>query len=111
MIEKTVLDYLTEALDVPVYMEVPANAPDSFVVIEKTGSQRENRITRASISVDSYGASMLEAAELNEKTKAAMDDLINLSEVCSSKLQSDYNFTDPTSKHYRYTALYHVTHY
>ena len=33
MIELTVLDYLNEALSVPVKMEMPANPPEKLVVI------------------------------------------------------------------------------
>ncbi|MCD8207804.1 MAG: hypothetical protein LUD72_07695 [Bacteroidales bacterium] len=111
MIEKTILNHMSDALNVPVYLEVPENAPEKFVVIEKTGSQRENRITTSMFAVQSYGSSMMEAAELNEEAKIAMDDLIYLPEICSSKLQGDYNFTNATTKHYRYQAGYNVTHY
>ena len=41
MIEKTILDYLAGALDVPCCMERPADAPVSFVLLEKTGKSRE----------------------------------------------------------------------
>ena len=35
MIEKIVLDYLQAALSVPVYMEIPQEPPDTFVLLEK----------------------------------------------------------------------------
>ena len=90
MIEKTILDYLSDCLpDVPVYMEVPADRPAVFVVIEKTGSSRINHIDSATIAVQSYAASLYDAAALN----------------------SDYNYTDTTSKHYRYQAVFDVTFY
>ena len=40
MIEKTILNHLSRALDVPCYMERPADAPDTFVLLEKTGESR-----------------------------------------------------------------------
>ena len=42
MIEKTILDHLSAALDAPCYMERPADAPDRFVLLEKTGESRAN---------------------------------------------------------------------
>ena len=48
MIETTVLDYLRDRLGVPVTMEVPEGASGTFVVLEKTGSSRQNYIRRAS---------------------------------------------------------------
>jgi hypothetical protein len=48
MIEKTVLNYLSEKLvDIPVYMEHQKNDPQTFVILEKTGSSRENYIKRS----------------------------------------------------------------
>ncbi len=111
MIEKTILDYLSENLSVPVSLEVPADPPDSFVVLEKTGSGRENHISTAMIAAQSYAPTLYQAAQLNEEVKAAMDCLIELDEICRSELNSDYNFADTESKRYRYQAVYDITHY
>ena len=112
MIEKTILDYLRECLpDVPVYMEVPADRPALFVVIEKTGSSRINHIDSATIAVQSYGATLYDAAALNERVKAAMLDAITLDSISRTALNSDYNYTDTTSHHYRYQAVFDVTFY
>lgn len=111
MIEQTVLQYLTDALEVPVGMEVPDAPPARFAVLEKTSSGREDYICTAQFAVQSYGPSMLEAAELNEQVKAAMDGLESLDEIVSARLNSDYNFTDTAMKGYRYQAVYDVTHY
>ena len=112
MIEKTVLDYLTDALDgVPVYMENPETRPDLYVVIEKTGSGKKNHICSATIAVQSYAPSMYEAAELNEYVKDAMENLTELGSVSRCALNSDYNYTDTTSKNYRYQAVFDVIFY
>lgn len=111
MIEQTVLRFLADALEVPVGMEVPAAPPARFAVLEKTSSGREDYICTAQFAVQSYGPSMMEAAELNEQVKAAMDGLDELDEIISSRLNSDYNFTDTATKRYRYQAVYDVTHY
>ena len=47
MIEKIAINHLSTALTVPVYMEIPQNPPNTFVLVEKTGSSRTNRVNRA----------------------------------------------------------------
>lgn len=111
MIEKIVLDFLTLRLTVPVRMEVPADPLKRFVVIKKADSNRENLINTTMVIAQSYAETLLEAAKLNELVKAAMDDLTDLDEICSSRLNSDYNFTDTASKRYRYQAVFDITHY
>lgn len=110
MIEKIVLDYLNEALDVPVYMEMPEEKLDEFVLIEKTGSSAENFIYSATIALKSYADSLYLASALNEKVKEAMNNIIILNTISKAKLNTDYNFTDTTKKKYRYQAIYDVTY-
>ena len=50
MIEKILLDYLNDILNVPVYMEVPKRNIKKFVVLEKTGSFEVNKIPTATIA-------------------------------------------------------------
>lgn len=111
MIEKIVIDYLEMVLEVPVFMERPEKAPKKYVIVEKTGSSRENFIKSATLALKSHADSLLHAAELNEQVKEAMDSIIRLDVVCRSELNSDYNFTDPTAKAYRYQAVYDLVHY
>lgn len=112
MIEKVVLDYLSGCVDVPVWMEVPADPPDLYVVIEKLGSRRENRIDRASIAVQSCSlASLYAAAKLNDDIKRAMEGITTRPDVSRCKLNSDYNFTDKKTKTYRYQAVFDLVYY
>lgn len=106
MIEKIVLDYLSEKLNKPVYMETPSNPPTSYVLLEKTGSSRENHIDRATFAIQSYDESLYKTALLNDAVKRAMDDIIELDNISKSSLNSDYNYTDTTNKKYRYQAVY-----
>ena len=105
MIERIVLDYLNDALDTPVYMEVPETGVE-FVVLEKTGSGRRDYVNEATFAIQSYAESMEDAAELNELVKEAMDNIIVLPVIGGSKLNSDYNFTDTDTKRYRYQCIY-----
>lgn len=106
MIEKIVLDYLNEALNVPAFMEKPEKELERYVLLEKTGSSSENCINSATIAIQSYAGTLYGAATLNEEVKAAMDNIIALNDVMGSDLNSDYNFTDTTKKQYRYQAIY-----
>lgn len=112
MIETTLIAYLNEQLSVEAYAEYPENAPAQFVLIEKTGSGISNRLSRATIAVQSYGDTLLEALELNEQAKEAMNALPDeLDSITHSKLNSDYNFTDTSTRKYRYQAVYDITYY
>lgn len=111
VIEKTILDYLTDALSVPVYMEEPTPLETDYVILEKTGSSDINKIPSATIAIQSYGGSLLDAATLNETVKAVMENIITLDSISAVRLNSDYNFTDTTTKRYRYQAIYVITYW
>lgn len=112
MIEKIIIDYLNEKLDVPVYAEVPADDDGRFVVIEKTGSGRVNRLDSATIAVQSYADTMLDAAALNQVAKGYMLALPGESmDVSAVRLDTDYNFTDTETRKYRYQGVFVVTYY
>lgn len=106
MIELTVRDYLSRALTVPVCMEVPEQAPESFVLIEKTGSGMTDFICRATLAIQSYAPTLYAAAQLNECVKEALSAMTYTENIVSAKLNSDYNFTDTASKRYRYQAVF-----
>lgn len=110
MIETIIYNWLKQQLDVPVYMEEPSEKPDTFVLIEKTGSSRDNWINHATFAVQSYAMSMYKAAKLNESVKKALDDIVQSDEVGASTLNSDYNFTDTATKRYRYQCVYDLTY-
>lgn len=108
MIETMIFDYLKSKLNVPVYMEVPENPPESFVVIQKTSSGRENYIDNAMMAIQSYAASLAAAAALNQCVKDCMDHAGAIKEISAAKLNSDYNYTDTATKRYRYQAVYDI---
>lgn len=110
MIEKVVLDYLKVNLKVPVYPEKPETEPKRYVLIEKTGSTREDFVFSATFAIQSYAESLLEACKLNEEVKKAMDSMIALDTIGKAQLNTDYNFTDTTKKKYRYQAVYDLTY-
>lgn len=110
MIAKILLDYLNEHLSVPAYMEAHSELTD-YVLIDQTGSSRENQITTTTLAIQSYGGTLYNAMLLNESVKQAMDGFLQLPQVARVELQTDYNFTNTTTKQYRWQAVFLITHY
>lgn len=115
MIEITLRKFLESKLSVPVLMEIPKEPASQFVIIEKTGSTHENHVDSAIMTIQSYAPSLQSAMELNELVKYwmldGMEGLITLDEIASVNLNSDYNYTDTTSKRYRYQSVFEIVHY
>lgn len=118
MIEVQVVSYLMDKTlaDKDVYAERPTRIPKLYILIEKTGSQMDDMITTSTITIQSIADSMqkgtlLDAMALNEEVKAAMEALEAEPDIVMVRLNSDYNFTDPSTKEYRYQAVYQITHY
>ena len=110
-IEQIIVDHLSRMLSVPVSGETPANKPAEFVTVEKTGSSTQNRIKSATLAIQSWSTSQSSASALNETVKAAMDDAAALAAVSSARCETDYNFTDTSTKRHRYQAVYTVVYY
>src|SRR5699024_4000566 len=110
MIELIILDYLTDKLTEPVYLEKQTNETP-YVLFEKTSSGKTNHLPTATFAFQSYAQSLYTAALLNEKVKKAVESLIELDEIRGVTLNSDYNFTDTRTKQYRYQAIYDIRYY
>ena len=112
MVETAVQEYLADALAVPVYLDTPPDPADEYVSIERVGSSRSNMINTYRLAVQSYGARKFTAAELNENVKRAMlSGLSDLEEFGGVYLESDYDYTDTSTKRYRYQAVFNVVYY
>lgn len=111
MIELTVKKFVEQNLDAPVFMEFPEEPPEYFIVLKKGDSGRENLLDSAMFVADSYGPSLLAAAMLNETVKTALDDLVLLPQISSSRRGGDYPAFDTKNKRYRYQAVQNITYY
>lgn len=114
MIEDIIYNFMSERATIPVKTEKPKTPPDRYYLIERTGGTSTNHINRATIAIQSYGDSLYDAAFLNDRLKnmlLADNGLVALDEIVSIKLNNDYNFTDTTTKHYRYQAVFDIVHY
>ena len=117
MIETIVKSCLERELEtgalglISVFLEVPEDAPGRYIVLEKTGSSRDNRLDTATVAIQSCADSLYDAAVMNEEVKKIMDGLPYLAdEVFSAKLNSDYNFSDVETKKRRYQAVFYITY-
>jgi hypothetical protein len=90
--------------------EKPDRPYGKMVFVERTGG-RGRFLRETTIAIQSYGTSLYEAAALNEEVLEAMQGLIERDEVTKVTLNSNYNFTDTTTKEYRYQAVFDVVHY
>ena len=111
MLEETLIEYLADELDIPVYAEVPKDAPDKFIIIERTSGGHTDKVDNATVAIQSYAPTLYEAASLNEDVKGAMLYEMDLPSIPACHLNSDYNFTDTASKRYRYQAVFNLTYY
>ena len=111
MIEIVIKQFLDGHLSVPAFLERPKKLPERYVLFEKTGSGENNYLPSSTFAFQSYGPSMYEAAVLNDEVKEVVKSMIVLDEMSTIKLNSDYNFTDTTTKEYRYQAVFDINHY
>lgn len=111
MIETIVKEYLDEKLKIKVYFERQKNNKDKeFLVIEKTSGSFINQINAATIAIQSYANSMYQASLLNDKVKKFMLAMPKYKDIGKVSLNSDYNFTDTSTKEYRYQAVFNITY-
>lgn len=111
MIEKIVKEYLELHIDVPVYLEIPPNPPEKYVLIERTGGGENDCIESATLAIQSVSEkSLYNAAELNDTVKKLLRNIIYETKIMKCKLNTDYNFTDTVTKVYRYQAVYNLTY-
>jgi len=81
------------------------------VLIERTGSSESDLIESTTLALQSYGASLYDAAVLNMAVKARIKQAVELPSVSAVYINSDYNFTDTETKRYRYQCVAVVTHF
>ena len=111
MFEEVLLSYLKASLNVPVYMERPEDALPPFLLFEKTGGNRRNKLYSSVFAFQSYGNSLYQSALLNNRLKEVLDGLEAVPQVSSVRYNTDYNFTDVQRKEHRYQAVYEIFHY
>ncbi len=108
-IEEYVIAHLNSLLDVPASGDVPEM--DTFITVEKTGSNDSRHIRSATIAVQSWARSRAEAAALNEMVIKSMASIAGKPEICRCDLNTDYNYPDLTRNKPRYQAVFEIMYY
>ena len=113
MIEVVIMTALKAATDVNSYMEIPEEPEDSYTVIQRTGGEQRGAERRtAVIAVQSYAQTLLDAAILNEKVLNAMQERqYQDNEITICQLNSNYNYSDPENRRYRYQAVFDLVYF
>lgn len=106
MVEKIVYDYLKDKFNT--YMERPTKPPKEYIIIEKTNGGVENMTEYATIAIQSYATTLFNAAKLNEDVCDEMDMIVNETDVMRCSLNANYNYTDASTKEYRYQAIFNI---
>lgn len=110
IIEKKIYDYLKKKLPVHVGMERPQDPPESYVIIERVGGYESNFVSQATIAIKSIAPTLFKAASLDHDVVTAMRDFATVDNVSSCSLNADTNFTDTTTKEYRYQSTYIIAY-
>lgn len=116
MIETVLLNHIktelaNKSLSIPVYFEIPADPPDTLIIIERTGGRYDDHLYRSTFAFRSYAPTLAEAAALDEILVGIVEDSIKQKEIAQAKLNSHYNYTDTSTKKYRYQAVFDFVHY
>ena len=112
MIEITIRNYLLGlnlSVGQNIFLETPEKPPEEYILVEKTGSGKTNHINQAMIAIKSISKKRLyRAMFINEEVKSAMENIIYAEDIFRCELNSDYNFTNTTTKEYRYQAVFNL---
>lgn len=113
-IEQIVNEYLSEQFEdiAPVFGVYPDNAPYKLIATTFTGRRIADHLHSAVVAVQSYDATVLSCADLNEAVIASMLNLPESSDrVSEVTLNSGGNFPDTTRKRNRYQAVFNITYF
>lgn len=107
LIEQTVKSYLDETLERNVYLEMPNNMPNVFVVFHIVDRGKVDQINAATLEFYSYAPSKYEAAMLDETLREVMDEIAAYRDV-SCRFGGGNDDFDMQYKKYRYRCYYNL---
>ena len=113
IIDKIIQFLNNQEYGVSAYAEVTKNVPTKYIIVEQTGETVTDYIWHATVAIKSYSSvSLFDASLLNEDVLQLMlDEFVKDDDVAKVELNSSYNFTDTTTKTYRYQAVFDITYY
>lgn len=113
MLEETLIAYLADKTGLHVSNEIPSETkPNNYILVQRTGGGETDWVPRATFAVQSISSvSKLQAAQTNETVKEVMSEFAEEDEISSCKLNSDYDYTNTSTKEYRYQAVFDIVYY
>lgn len=111
MIEKIIIDYLSEELGIGVYAEMPTPKPSNFVLIKRINGGRTNQISAATFSLYVYSTSMYDTVSLMELVKKLILKATVLPEISSVNIGGENVGTDSNNKVYRCELITNIYYY
>lgn len=111
MIEVIVLNYLIRSFPkVSIGFEKKSEA--SQIIIDITANNCTNGLWSATFAIQSYAESKAKAAKLSYQV---IDKMLNIANVCDEisdcSINSNYDFTDTSTKEYRYQSVFDLHYY
>ena len=101
-IELLLVRLLNDALDIPVSTDIPANRPDNFVVLERTGGRRRHGYDTPTVAIQVYGKDRVNASKSADTVARALESLVSHPTIGSVSITGPYNYPDLDAKHSRY---------
>lgn len=109
LIEKTIRDYLLNKIqNVPIEVQEPTNET-KYIVFRIVDRGKLNLINEVTVEFYCYGKSKFEAASLDEELRSAMEDIVVLNSIFSSKLGGGNDEYDTDLDRYRYRSYFNLT--
>lgn len=108
LIEKTIRDYLLETIkNVPIEVEEP-EGETKYIVFRVIDRNKTDLIDSVTVEFYSYGKSKFEAASLDNELRTAMENIVVLGSIYSSKLGGGNDDYDEDLKRYRYRSYFNL---
>lgn len=103
---------LEGACGVPAYVNVPESRPETFVVVQREGGHRENRLLdRAGVRIYCYAPTEQKTWELSDAVADAMQDLAFSDGYASVEQTIMYSDPDPDARCPRWYLGYTIVNY
>lgn len=92
-----------KAVGLQAYLNVPVNRPARFITVERVGGGVRDFVGRASLAIQVWAKTRLEASELAETVSNVITtEIPHIGWIAHARVENLYNFPDPDSDLARY---------
>lgn len=108
-VERVVAARLMEATGVRAVLEVPAERPDEFISVERTGGSGTQFTQDATLAIQSWAGTRRRAAEIAALVEGSVMALLDEPNIFSAVADGSYRWPDPDSRQERYQTMIEVS--